>query len=416
MNILQVGSTDVVGTRFNGRDLCRLLSARGHESRLCVWRKESDDDRTYELSSFRYRWFINDVICGGIEKRLSIQSLLYPFSAGLLFDRLFGGADVVHYHIIHDRFFSLVTLPLLTRNTPSVWTLHDPWAMTGHCLYPLDCPRWKTGCGECPRLGIPLPMDRDRSAFMWKVKRALYRRSKIAVVVASPWMRRMAEQSPLLSTFDLHLIPHGIDLGVFKPGDVDGAKRRLGVFPGSLVVCFRAAEGEFKGLSHVRDALRRLTTGRPICLLTFGGRGLVDEFRGTYQGIDMGWVDDVDRTVEAYTAADVFLMPSMAEAFGMMAIEAMACGKPVIVFEGTSLPEIVSAPDGGVAVPYGDAQALSAALARLLENGEERSAVGRRALAVARERYDVERQVDRLVALYESVIAARTGASRGQPR
>ncbi len=414
MNILQVGNTDVVGARFNGRDLRRRLSARGHESHHCVWRKDSDDDHTYELATSRYRWFVNDKVCGAIEKRLSIQSVLYPFAAGLFLDPRFRGADVVHYHLIHDRFFSLATLPLLTRRKPSVWTLHDPWAMTGHCLYPLDCERWKTGCGECPRLGIPLPMETDRSAAMWKIKRAVYRRSKLDIVVASPWMRRMAEQSPLVSAFRLHLIPHGIDLGVFKPGDADRAKRRLGVLPGSAVVCFRAAEGEFKGLSHVKDALHRLTAGRPVCLLTCQGRGLADEFGGKHQVIEMGWVDDVDRTVEAYNAADVFLMPSMAEAFGMMAIEAMACGKPVIVFEGTSLPEVVSAPPRGVAVPAGDAPAQAAALARLLDNAEERLAAGRRALAVARDRYDVERQVDRLVALYED-LAAGTGAPRGRP-
>ncbi len=415
MNILQVGNTDVVGGRFNGWELRKPLSARGHETHYCVWRKDSDDDRSYELTSSRYRWFINDTVCGGIEKRLSIQSLFYPLSAGLFFDRRFRGADVVHYHLIHDRFFSLAALPLLTRRKPSVWTLHDPWAMTGHCLYPLDCDRWRTGCGECPRLGIPIAMVADRTAFMWRVKKALYRRSKIDIVVASPWMRRMAEESPLVSGLRIHLIPYGIDLGVFKPGDPDDAKRRLGVRPGSLVVCFRAAEGEFKGLEHVRESLRRLAVVRPVCLLTLQGRGLVDALRGKYQVVDLGWVDDVARTVDAYNAADVFLMPSTAEAFGLMAVEAMACGKPVIVFEGTSLPEVVAAPDGGLAVPCGDAQALSAALARLLEDDGERLAAGRRALAVARERYDVERQADRLVALYESV-AARSGGAGGRPR
>ncbi len=409
MKILQVGSTDLVGARFNGGDLRRMLSGRGHESHHCVWKKDSDDDRTYELVSFRYRWFINDRIFGEIERRLSIQSLLYPFCARLLLDRRFRDADVVHYHLVHARFFSLAAFPLLTRGKPSVWTLHDPWAMTGHCVHPLDCERWRTGCGECPRLDIPIAMERDRTAFMWKAKRALYRRSRLDIVVASPWMLRMAERSPLLSPFRVHLVPHGIDLGVFRPGDGDLAKRRLGVRPGSLVVCFRAAEGEFKGLGHIKDALCRLDAGAPVCLLTFQGTGLVDELRGRYQVIDLGWVDDVGRTVEAYNAADVFLMPSTAEAFGMMAIEAMACGKPVIVFEGTSLPEVVAAPEGGVAVPYGDAEALAAVLARLLGNAEERLAAGRRALAVARERYDARRQVDRLVALYESVAAGAGG-------
>jgi glycosyltransferase involved in cell wall biosynthesis len=138
----------------------------------------------------------------------------------------------------------------------------------------------------------------------------------------------------------------------------------------------------------------------------------MDEFRGRYQVIDLGWIHDADLLARAYNASDIFLMPSTAETFGMMAIEAMACGKPVIVFEGTSLPEVTFAPTGGIAVPYGDTNALRFALERLIDNPLERQLLGQNALNLARQHYGMHSHVDRLVELYQEVIARRSAEAQ----
>ena len=65
-----------------------------------------------------------------------------------------------------------------------------------------------------------------------------------------------------------------------------------------------------------------------------------------------------------------------AEGFGMMAVEAMACGKPTIVMEGTTLPDTVFAPEGGLAIPQGDIEALYKTAERLLLNPDERRQIG----------------------------------------
>ncbi|HEY5997220.1 MAG TPA: glycosyltransferase [Candidatus Deferrimicrobiaceae bacterium] len=412
MRVLQLGNTDLVGARFNGHDLHLRLKGRGVASSHCVWIKDSTDPDTWELSTFRYRWLLNDAFAGRIERRLSLQSLLYPFAFGLPLDARFRSADVVHAHLLHAGFFSLFTLPMLSRMRPFVWTLHDPWAMTGHCIHPFGCARWEEGCGDCPRLDIPQPLAKDRTAFLWKAKRFLYGASRADIVVASRWMLAMAQRSPLLAGFRLHHIPFGLDLDVFRPGDREAAKRKLGVFPGSVVLGFRAVRSEFKGLPLILDVLRRLDADRPVCLVTFNERGLVDEFRGRFQIIDLGWVDDERAAVDAYNAMDLFLMPSSAEAFGMMAMEAMASGTTVIACEGTSLPEVLFAPAGGVTVPQGDAEALRSAVESLLADPDARLAIGRAARALAVEHYDIRLHVDRMIALYEDVVARRKGKNR----
>ncbi len=406
MRVLQIGNIDTEGARFNGSDLHQQLLKRGMDSKLCVWDKRTDDNNTWQMVDFRQRKIVHRTF-KSLEKMLSMQSVFYPFSFMLPFDKRFRSVDIVHYHLIHTGYFSLASLPLLTRLKPSIWTLHDPWAITGHCLHPYDCERWKIGCGECPRLETPIAMKRDRTALMWKTKKLLYHASQIDIVVASKWMLNIIEQSPLFSGSRLHLIPFGLDLNVFRPADPQNAKKQLGVFPGSTVIAFRATNIEYKGLSFIKECLHRLKTENPVCLLTFNDRGLLDEFRGRYQIIDLGWVDDVDLAVKAYNATDIFLMPSTAEAFGMMAVEAMACGKPVIVFNGTALSEVVFTPQGGIAVPYRDTDALLAALERLVNRAEERLQLGQNALNFARQHYDLKSHVDKMIDLYRDLISKK---------
>ena len=411
MRVLQLGNTDVAGARFNGYDLANRLRERGIDAALAVWRRESTDPHTGALLDSRAGAWVNDAVVRRIENLLSLQSLLYPFATRLLFDARFRNADLVHAHLLQTGYFSFFLLPALSRLRPFVWTLHDPWAMTGHCLYALDCGRWETGCGQCPRLEAPRPLRTDRTAFLWNAKRFLYGASNFDVVVASRWMLRMAQRSPLLKGARVHHIPFGLDLDVFRPGDRAAAQRKLGIFPGSLVLGLRAARSEFKGLPVILAALRRLDPGRPVCLVTLDERGLLDEFRGRFQIVDLGWIDGENAVVGAYQAMDLFLMPSAAESFGMMALESMACGTPVVACDGTSLPEVLFAPEGGTVVPQGDAAAFRAAIESLLTNDEARTSLGRTARALAVAHYDIRLHVDRMIALYEDVAARRKGGA-----
>ena len=109
--------------------------------------------------------------------------------------------------------------------------------------------------------------------------------------------------------------------------------------------------------------------------------------------------------VDAFKATDLFLMPSTAETFGVMAIEAMACGKPVLCFDGTALPGIVGAPDVGVSVPMKDASALCKAIERLVRSPEELAIRGQAARQRAEALFSVESHVKKISELYREVVA-----------
>ncbi|HWI55214.1 MAG TPA: glycosyltransferase [Desulfobacteria bacterium] len=411
MRTLQVGNTDNMGSRFNGKFLHHELLKRGVESELCVWDKNFDDDGTWQMADYTGKE-LTQRVCRKLEKISSIQSLLYPFSWSLLLNKRFQKTDLVHYHLIHTGYFSIGSFPALTAAKPSVWTIHDSWAMTGHCITPYDCQKWIAGCKGCDKLDTPMPMKMDNSALMWKIKKFLFNKSDIDVIVASKYMLNMAQQSPLFSNFRLHHIPFGLDLSRFKPVDKEKAKREMWIYPGSFVIAFRATTIDYKGLNYIKEALHKLDVDRPVCLLTFDTRDLLKEFRDKYQIIDLGWVEDEDLVAKAYNASDVFLMPSTGEAFGMMAIEAMSCGTPVITFEGTALPDVIFAPHGGIALPKGDTDGLKAAIEKLISEPEELKRLSENVWELVKEHYDSDKQINKMIDLYKEVIARRKAGEK----
>ena len=404
---IQISDNDLEGNRFNGHDLHLHLQKRGIDSKQLVWKKRSNDPSTFEIARhIKNKQNINKLI-KKVEKELCLQSSLYPFSHTLLYDQHFLAADVVHYHLIHNHFFNIGLFPFLTRLKPSVWTLHDPWALTGHCIHPFDCTRWQIGCGDCPQLETQIPLKQDTTALNWELKKIYYQHSNIDIVVASKWMLNMVQQSPLFSHCTIHYIPFGLNLDLFQPLDPEGTKKQFGIASNTKVIAFRATPWEFKGLESIKSMLHKLQPEQPICLLTFNEKGLLDEFKGRYQVIDLGWVKDEHQLISAYNAADFLLMPSSAESFGMMAIEAMACGKPSIVMEGTALPDTIFAPEGGIAVPQGDIEALRNATETLLLNPEKCRQLGDNARKISSEHYSFEAYIQSIIALYQDIFKRR---------
>lgn len=404
MNILQVSSMDLIGQRFNGQYISKHFNELGYNSKQLVWTKEGEDHNTHEMLQIRgLRTF--EKVLAKVEERLSIRGVLHPSSWLLSREKAFLESSVVHYHLLQwPNYFSTLALPYLTHKKPSVWTMHDFSPFTGHCVYPFDCERWQTGCGKCPYLSTSFKMRKDRTALMWRIKKAAYSRSKFSIVAASVFMKEKIEKSPLLNRFPIYHVPFGIDLNQFKPGDQSYSKKLLGIGEDEVVISFRSAPGEFKGFEYIKQALSQISPSKKVCLLTFNIPGHVDEYRHKFRVLDLGWVNDEALTKHAYIATDFFLMPSTQEAFGMMAMEAMAFGKPVVVFKGTSLPEVVGGEDIGFVLEK-DAGALARLIDELINNAELRQLRGHRSREFAEKNYDLNTHLQRLLKVYEKTIA-----------
>lgn len=405
LRITQVSGFDLLGIQVNGFLTHKYFQEKGHESRMLVYGKMSADECVHELGGETA--YILNYCSRYLEKQSSMNAIMSALSFSIASNPVVRDADIVNLQLIHNApFFGLLNLPRLSQKKRVVLSVHDMFLMTGHCVYSLDCERWKIGCGNCPDLDIPIPVKRDKTARNWKLKKWIFERSRLDIVVGSRWQEDRVRQSPILSRFPVHNIPYGVDTRIYRVGDKRAARAKLGIPDDAHVIAFRAPLGRnFKGTEYIEAALSAYSPQKRTYLLTFQGRGSFEKLRQKYDFIEFDWVFDQERIALVLRAADIFLMPSTAEAFGLMALESMACGTPVIVFEGTALPEAIDAPNSGIAVPYKDSDALMHAISKCFNNPAYLAELRENGLRHVAAKHTFEAYADAYLALYERLAA-----------
>jgi glycosyltransferase involved in cell wall biosynthesis len=400
---LQISSRDLVGNKFNGHDLHLYLNERGVYSEQLVWVKESNDNKTYTISrsdtgveNIR-KFFIK------LHEKYSLDSICNIITYDILYSRKFLETDVVHYHLINDHFFDLQLLPLLTRLKPTVWTLHDPWVLGGHCVHHFDCQKWQQNCYDCPYLKTHFPLKKDNSALNFSLKKAAILNSNFDVIVASKWMEEKVKKSPMFIGKKVHKIPFGINQNVFKPLNKSECKKQFGVGDETIVLTFRYDESEFKGLDFIFYLLDHLNTTKKIHLFILGYHGNMAKSKYKFSHSFFSWVKDDKLLAKIYSATDLFLMPSKMETFGMMAIEAMSCKTLPIVIDGTALTEIVGAPEVGI-VTKKTKESFAEIVNYYINHDAERLAKSSQCFSYAKGRYSYKKYVDNIAKIYEKVI------------
>ena len=403
MKILQINNTDLPGARFNGYNLMNYFNSLGIDTKQLVYDKLSDNKN---VISFADR--VNTLrIYKEFEYANSLQSLIFPYAHKIMRMAEFIEADIVHYHLIHNYILSLYDLPELFSLKKSVWTIHDPWVFTGHCIYPMDCNDYLSGCHKCRDLERNFPIYTDNAENLWRVKKEIFSKINADIVVASAWMKHLIETSPLTSVFQrVHIIPFGINLELYKVDGnrKDAMRRRFSISDDDFVIFFRADKSAFKGLNLIKMMLESLKAKKQITLVTVGEKGLLNKYRYKYKVVDFGWINDEKELSDIYACADVFLMPSTAEAFGVMAIEAMASSVPVVVMEGTALPDVVNAPHYGVAFDRDNVSDFTSKVEWLIEDDKERKKRGIMCRQLAEEKYDEKIYFSNMLTLYKSLM------------
>jgi len=217
------------------------------------------------------------------------------------------------------------------------------------------------------------------------------------------------------------IIPPGVNLQMFHPHEPEDAKLRIGVKPCDHMILFVGRIEPLKGVETLLRAMALLayecpTWTQDLCLAIIGGDPNTTENeeleRLKIMRAELGISDlvtflgarDQDTLHHYYSAAEMVIMPSHYESFGMVALEAMACGTPVIASEVGGLAHLVRDGRTGLHVPDGDPVALARAIARLAQDDELRERMGRTAHLHA-QHYSWECIADRVVALYSRALA-----------
>ena len=387
----------------------------GVESRLLVRSRGADEPGVVEVGgrALARPW-----------ARLDRLPLLpYPrrghslFTPGVVPDRLTAhvrslAPDLVHLHWVADGFMRVETLGRL--GAPLVWTLHDSWAFTGGCHVPGHCTRYRQSCGACPALGSR--SDTDLSRRVWERKRRAWARVELTVVTPSRWLADCAGSSALLAGARRVVIPNGLDLDRFRPADRSASRSRLGLPVDRRLVLFggiHSTTDPNKGLEPMVAALHHLAArGRAadVAWVVFGAAPNDPHPSVPCASRSVGLVVDESMLVDLYSAADVFVAPSLQENLPNTVMEAMACGTPCVAFDAGGLPDLIEHQRTGWLARAYEPEDLASGIAWVLEDEPRRRALGEHARRKTEAEFELAEVARRHVDLYGEVIdRARAG-------
>ncbi len=314
-------------------------------------------------------------------------------------------ADIINLHWVGWDYLKIEDLRRL--QVPLVWTLQDMWPFTGGCHYNGTCDRYMKSCGACPQLQST--KDTDLSRWVWQRKMKAWKELDLTIVAPSQWIADCARQSSLFGDRRIEVIPFCLDTQVYQPVDRQMARAALNLPLDRQIVLFgalSAMQDERKGFQFLLPALQKLSQsgwGDRIELVIFGASEPDTPTNLGFTTHYLGSLND-EGLVNAYSAADVMIVPSTQESFGQTASESLACGTPVVAFNTTGLKDIVDHQQNGyLAKPY-DAMDLAHGITWVLEDNERLSNLKVQALEKVRQAFSLEIQPRQYVSLYKSIL------------
>lgn len=347
MNILHLVAGELTGGAAMGAYwLHSGLNDIGVNSKILTTSKKD-----YKNSRYKYTINKNKLDKGFSLIRSSLDDfLLLPyinrekriFSTGMFgydFTKtdLYKWADIINLHWINGGFVNIKDLSKVDK--PIVWTVRDMWPMTGGCHYSMECDNYKAACGNCKQLNSNKKYDLSRYVLWRKSK---YLPDDLTIVGISSWVSEIASESYLFRNNDIRTIYNNVNSEMFFPIDKNIARSILGIETNKKILLAGAQNVEdfYKGFDKYLEAIDYLDK-EDYFLLFFGNADeeLLDSLGFKYK--NLGFLHDKISLRLAYSAADLFIAPSVMEAFGKTLVESLMCNTPVVCFDATGPKDII---------------------------------------------------------------------------
>ena len=305
--------------------------------------------------------------------------------------------DIIHIHNLHGYYINIIELFnfLKAAGKPVVWTMHDCWAITGHCPHftMVKCDRYLTGCHHCPqKKDYPASYIKDASRQNWIQKKATFSCvPNMTIVCVSEWLEGIVKRS-YLSEYPTKVIYNGVDL-----------------------LPFQRIESDFRKQRQLQD--KRLLLG--VAMHWVKRKGLYDFIKladlldDRYRVVLVGELNEKDipaniihipptkgdgELAEIYSACDLCLNLSYEETFGLTTVESLACGTPVITYDQTAVPEI-SRKFGMPVVHAGNIEELRKSIEAFFDEGKHSGSANYNVSV-----FEQERQYQKYFQLYKKLV------------
>lgn len=340
MRIMQINAVStILSTGRTTKELALSLQARGHETSVVYSEGFLDYSEGYHMRNAIDKKI--HALCSRVTGLIGYFS--YVETKKMLRYILEWKPDVVRIGNLHGNF---INIPMLLeflgeQNIAVIVTLDDCFWFTGKCCHYTitGCYEWKKKCGNCPRVYRDnRSWFFDRTTKMLEDKRQKFgAMKKLAVVGVSEWITEQARQSLFSSAKYIKKVYNWIDIDLFKPTESE-LKNELNIGNCFVILGVSTVWATDKGLDDFIELSKQLNDDEKIVLIG----NVVGEINFPDNIISLPRTDTVRKLAEYYSMADVFVNPSVEETFGKVTAEALACGTPVIVYNTTACPELVT--------------------------------------------------------------------------
>jgi glycosyltransferase involved in cell wall biosynthesis len=384
LKIVHVNTSDIRGgAAIAAHRLHKELLKEDIDSKMLVMKKDSDEKEIFIARDNKFEKHILSKVRTLIKKailskyRKSKDIIFSPAKLGLDItkNKVIQEADVIHLHWVVGGFLSLNSLDkLFSLDKKIVWTLHDMWAFTGGCHYSGECKKYINNCGDCPILNSNKENDLSRKIFEEKSK--IYKNKNLNIITCSNWLGECAKKSDLLKNKNVNAIPNVLDDTIFKHIGQNTAQDILDLDKNKKYILFGAMNSTSdprKGWNYLKKSLQIINERYSdlkydVELLVFGSSYSENIESLPFKVQFLGRLYDEYSLSLVYNASDVFVGPSLEEAFGQTFNESIFCGTPAVSFEGTGTEDIIKHKINGYLAEYKNSEDLAKGIIWTLNN------------------------------------------------
>lgn len=319
-------------------------------------------------------------------------------------------ANIIHLHWVNHGFLSPRSLKELAKlNKPIVWTMHDCNVFTGGCHVRFGCENYLNTCGNCPFLKKPNEHDISNQTLL--KKREAYNLLNLNIVSPSNWLGESAKRSSLLKAFPVNVIPNTLETNIFKPSDKTKAKELFDIATDKFVILsgFMPSKNDsHKGTDYLVKALNQWVTKYPqiaskALLVIFGNKDNNQALPIKVPTLFLGTINDDSKLAQAYSAADLFITPSLDDNLPNTVMESMACGTPIVAFKTGGIPDMVDHHTNGYLADYKNSLDLMNGI-QWVYNHPDRNSLSEQARMKVMSTFSEEKIAEQHIALYKQIL------------
>lgn len=396
MKILNINTYDTGGAAIANIRIHLAMLEKGIDSKMLVLYKTTDIKEIYEFNywptnSTRIQRYFKRRKYNKYKKRMGklynftlqhpVEAFTNPTS---IFDitehPLYKEADIIVLNWVsgfldEPSFFSKNTKPV-------IWIMHDLYICGGGYHY---------------EKGFLFDAYKQLLNKNYKIRKKALKNKNLHIVAISNWVKQKALESELLKNHTISVIHHGLDLSIFKPYDKNSVREELGIPLDKKVILIGAQSlsNPRKGTSLLLDAINEIADNN-ILFYGFGTNDNIDE-----RIVSLGYIKDQNLLSKIYSAADLFVMSSIEEAFGQVFIESLACGTPVASFPNGGGMDIIKNGFNGFLAEDFTSSSLAKVINKTLNFTFDKGTIRNDII----ERFNIDDKVDQYIDLYNKILS-----------